>query len=147
VAKHIQLNTEFLNVDLDIYSAKDLTPLVQAFGKAVMVLHLGRHKRTWEAHLELSKHPIKSPNSAIRDFCELMSALMPEAKQVWDSAKIRRFNIGIQGGMDQPSYWCVIDAETVRLAAEVNADIALTIYPAHMEIFNKETSVDSTDHH
>jgi hypothetical protein len=136
LAKHVQLNTEFLNVDLDIYSSKDLTPLVQAFGKAVIVLHLGRHKRTWEAHLELSKHPIKSPNSAIRDFCKLVMALMPDGKQLWDGAKIRRFNVGIQGGIDQPSYWSVIESETIKLAAAANADIALTIYPAHMEILN-----------
>jgi hypothetical protein len=132
--KNVQQQTEFLNVDLDIYSARNLTPLVEAFGDKIMLLHLGRHKRTWETHLELSKHPIKSPNSVIRDFFKLVRALPPDAKLIWDSAKIRQFNIGIQAGIDQPNFWSVIEAETVKSAAELCASLAITIYPARMEM-------------
>src|SRR5215831_5304504 len=42
----------FLNVDLDIYSTRDLQPIVNTLGEAVIVLHLGRIKRTHNAHLE-----------------------------------------------------------------------------------------------
>jgi hypothetical protein len=37
--------TAFLNVDLDVKSAKDLQPLVERFGVDVFVLHGGRIRR------------------------------------------------------------------------------------------------------
>ena len=47
--------THFLNVDLDIYSARALQRLVTALGKTVIVLHIGRIRRTYGAHLEVVK--------------------------------------------------------------------------------------------
>ncbi len=37
--------TEFLNVDLDIYASYDLQPLVDALGKTVFALYVGRERR------------------------------------------------------------------------------------------------------
>ena len=146
MVKRIQLNTEFQNVDLDIFSAKDLTPLVNALGDKIVLLHLGRHKRTWETHLELASHPTRNPNSAIRDFCKLIRALSPEARHLWDCAKIRQFDIGISAGTDQPAYWSSIDAETIKSAAELNASIAITIYPAHQEVGERAIPEDSNSY-
>jgi hypothetical protein len=46
--------TEFLNVELDICAQYDLQPLVSALGKKVMVLYVGRERRSYAAHLELT---------------------------------------------------------------------------------------------
>jgi hypothetical protein len=48
-------DTHFLNVDLDIYSTRDIQPLVTALGTKVLVLRIGRTKRTYGAHLAAIK--------------------------------------------------------------------------------------------
>jgi|HubBroStandDraft_1064217.scaffolds.fasta_scaffold373939_2 hypothetical protein len=47
--------TEFLNVDLDIYSRFDLQPLVKALGKKVIILYVGRERRKYS---HISKLPV-----------------------------------------------------------------------------------------
>jgi hypothetical protein len=37
--------TQYLNVDLDIYSSKKLDPLVEALGESVAVLYVGKTTR------------------------------------------------------------------------------------------------------
>jgi len=124
--------TQFLNVDLDIFSTWDLQALVTALGDKVDVLHVGRYKRTYETHLELASYkPPKNPDRAIRDFCKLIRQLPSAAREVWDAAKIRQFNIGIAKGTEPPTHWFAIESETIKAAAEVNARIALTIYPPY----------------
>jgi len=54
----------FLNVDLDLVSRSDLQPLVTALEPEAFALHVGREKRTYSAHLELTKFP-KNPDAAI----------------------------------------------------------------------------------
>jgi hypothetical protein len=89
--------TEFLNVDLDIYAPFDLQPLVSSLGKKVMVLYVGRERRSYTAHLELAGRA-KSADSIIRGFCALIRALPRAEQQLWNRAKRRDFSIGVQAG-------------------------------------------------
>ena len=126
--KQIDSSTHFLNVDLDIYSRSDLEPLVTALGQRVYALYMGRTRRTYEAHLELSVGIIKSADAAIRAFCALIGALPKTRRELWDAAKTREFNIGVQTGM-QPHWWeTVISNETVEAAAKLNARIGFAVY-------------------
>jgi hypothetical protein len=127
--------TEFLNVDLDIYSKSDLQPLVTALGKKVFVLHVGRHKRTYKAVLELSKIA-KSADSIILAFCALIRALPKAPRKLWDEAKIREFSIGIQARLEPIAFEITLDEKTVRAASEVNARINVTIYSPAMRTIN-----------
>jgi hypothetical protein len=121
--------THFLNVDLDIYSKYDLQPLVTAMGDKIFVLHVGRHKRTYRAHLELAGSRLsESPDSIISQFCALIGTVPRAAAEVWDAAKVRDFNIGVQGGTQPNSFEIALAPETVRAASEVNARIVLTVY-------------------
>jgi hypothetical protein len=90
--------THFLNVDLDIYSSRDLQALVTALGQKVMVLYVGRIRRTHRAHLELAKST-KTADATIRGFCALIEALPKVERHLWNAARVRDFNIGVQAGM------------------------------------------------
>jgi hypothetical protein len=126
--------TLFLNVDLDIRSRIDLQPLVDAMGKRAIVLYVGRFKRTYQARLELSgshlpreKHS-QSPELFIRRFRKLIHGLPPDAKRLWDGAKAREFDIGIESGKPHKYYWFDLSPSALQAALEVNAHISVTIY-------------------
>jgi hypothetical protein len=121
--------TAFLNVDLDIYSKANLKPLVAALGKDVYVLHLGRERGLWSAHLELTEHP-RSADVAIRRFTALILALPPAARKLWDSATTRDFNIGVQAG-SKPRMWEIKFApQTIQRVSSLKARLVITVYAA-----------------
>jgi hypothetical protein len=123
--------TKFLNVDLDIYSRSDLKPLVTALGQSVLTLHVGREGQTNSAHLELSREP-KTADFAIRTLAALIHALPKVERKLWDAAKVRDFNVGVQAAMEPHSYEIPLAYETIKLASELKARIVLTVYAAEV---------------
>ena len=123
--------TTFLNVDLDIRSVSALDSLVTALGRSVFALHVGPDGRRHVAHLETAIQSA-NPNRLIRRFVALVRRLPRAERLVWDRARLREFNIGIQAGAGPTSYELRLDPETVRAAASVNAAIGVTIYGAAM---------------
>ena len=119
--------THFLNVDLDIYSKADLRPLVTALGKKVMVLYVGRIRQTHRAHLELTKIT-KTAAATIRGFCSLIEALPKLERNLWNAAKVRDFNIGVQAGTQPHSTEFALAAETLKAAHELGARVVFTVY-------------------
>lgn len=117
----------FLNVDLEIFSRSRLEPLVAAFGKRVITLYLGPEFGLNKAVLEISDLS-KSPEFCILSFCKLVRSLAPRERALWDSAKARTFDIGIEAPAKGTNYWSPISAKAVSEAAEVNARIAITVY-------------------
>jgi hypothetical protein len=120
-------HTRFLNVDLDIFSKRDLQPLLSAFGEKVCVLYSGCVRRTHRAHLELAKIT-KTADATIRDLCSLILALPKAERHLWSGAKQRDFNIGIQAGMSPRSCEFVLSQETLKTAHKLGARIVFTVY-------------------
>jgi hypothetical protein len=118
----------FLNVDLDIYSKADLRPLVDALGNSIIEMGVGQVCRTYEAHLEVGWEPRKTPSSIILRFCKLINALPPTKRRLWNSAKTKSFDIGIESPKRNMHFWSVVSPEAVRAAAKVGAQIAITVY-------------------
>lgn len=123
--------THFLNVDLDLFSKSNLQPLVTAMGNKVAVLHIGRYKGTYRAHLEVAGE-VKNADSTIRAFCALIRALPKAAIEQWNAAKIRDFNIGVQAMKQPNSYELALAEETVRAVSQVKARIVFTVYGADL---------------
>jgi hypothetical protein len=123
--------TRFLNVDLDLYSRSDLKPLVTALGQRVLTLHVGREGQTYSAHLELSREP-KTADFAIRTLAALIHALPKLERNLWDTAKVRDFNVGVQAALEPRSYEVALAYETIKIASELKARIVLTIYAAEV---------------
>jgi hypothetical protein len=118
----------FMNVDLDIYSKTNLQPLVDALGSSIIEMWVGRVRRTYEAHLEVSWEPRKTPSSVILRFCRLIRALPAKERGIWNAAKTKSFDIGIEAPKRHRHFWSSVSPEAVRAAAEVGAQIAITIY-------------------
>jgi len=120
-------NSCFLNVDLEIFSKSDLQPLVTALGSNVHVHYVGTEFRLFKAYLDLTKQP-KTPESGILRLCKIIQKLAPSARAIWDAAKSRSFDIGIEAPIRGNHYWSAVGSEAIRAAAEVNAQIAITVY-------------------
>jgi hypothetical protein len=121
--------TRFLNVDVDIWSNSPLDRLVDAFGRKVCALHVGREGRNFSAHLELAVFP-RNADQLIRRFVTLVDGLPAPARTLWNRARIREFNIGIQAGTGPHSYELRLRPETLREVARVDARVGLTVYGA-----------------
>jgi hypothetical protein len=119
--------TTFLNVDLRIYSKSDLKPLVDAMGDKIIRLYVGRERRMFKAQLELAAQP-KSPESAVRGYCKLIQELPQAARELWDAARTREFDIGIESPIVTRFYWFSIAPRVIKAASEANAFIVVTIY-------------------
>jgi hypothetical protein len=119
--------TEFLNVDLDVVGGEDLTPLVQAMGARILSLYCGKLKRGYVARMELARQP-KTADEAIRKLTALIARLPTSSRRLWNGARIRDFNVGVQSGQKP---WCSefpIRPETLRLAAQLEARVVMTVY-------------------
>jgi hypothetical protein len=119
--------TTFLNVDLDLLSRSDLQPLVTVLGDKTYALHVGRDKQTYRAHLELSKTP-QDPDAAIRNFAALIRTLPKAERKLWDTAKVRDFNIGVQAAMQPHCYEIPLARETIKAVSVLKARLVFTIY-------------------
>jgi len=120
--------TKFLNVDLRIYAKSDLQPLVSALGDKVIDLYVGRERRMYKAQLELMQQRHKSPESTIRRFCDLIRELPAEARELWDNARSREFDVGIEAPGPLHYYWFSLAPTVIEAAAEIDAYVTVTIY-------------------
>jgi hypothetical protein len=120
-------NTRFLNVDLEIYSRHDLDPLVNRFGSRVLVLFLGKTRGKYSARLEIARQ-FKTPDSAMRAFCRLANDLPESERNIWDSAAVRSFSIGVEAEVGSPVRDFQVRQDTVKSVSEIGAEIVLTVY-------------------
>ena len=116
-----------MEAPLEIFSRSALEPLATAFGKKVLIYYLGREFGLNKARLTLVREH-KSPDSDILALCKLIKSLPPPERALWDSAKSRSFDIGIEAPAKGSYYWSAISPKAVREAAEVNAQIDMTVY-------------------
>ncbi|HVG91208.1 MAG TPA: hypothetical protein VNB54_06925 [Alphaproteobacteria bacterium] len=121
--------TQFLNVDLDIYSRSHLEPLVEALKGRPFIHYVGRERGCYAAHISLSSHG-QTADALIRNLGRLIKKLPKSARALWDSATSREFNVGIQSGYAPQSYEVRVNESTVVLLSELNASIVVTTYAA-----------------
>jgi hypothetical protein len=126
--------TKFVNVDLDIFSRVPLKGLVDAMGEEAVVLYVGGEREKYEAHVELaSSHPGMTAARAIIGLTRLVKRLPPRYRKLWDSAKSREFNIGIEAGLEPHSFELRLDRRTVDAVREVGGTLVVTVYAPVLE--------------
>ena len=121
--------TNFLNVDLDIWSNEPLDPLVKALGRDIFDLHVGPEGARYSAHLEVSGSIARGgAEEHLREFVRRIEALPARARRLWDGAQRREFNIGIDAGWTRRVFELKLQPATLRQAALVKAGVVVTIY-------------------
>lgn len=116
----------FVNVDLEVEFRADPTALIEALEPRAMLLHVQRVGRLHRATFELLPDP-KDSATAIRRFVALIEKLPPPARALFDRARSRAFDIGVEVSAKK-TVAVQISTREVRNAARVNAAIAVTAY-------------------
>jgi hypothetical protein len=82
----------------------------------------------YKAQFELAVGHPKSPEAAIRRYCELIRELPTEAMELWDNARSREFDVGIEAPESMHYYWFSVAPTVLKAASEIAAFITVTIY-------------------
>jgi len=118
----------FLNVDLDIESKSSLRVLVRELGKRVSVMFSGRMNGRYCLFVE-SAGPERYQDATITALCTLIEELSPPARQVWDAAHRKEFDLGYESRLSsQRANRLRILPGTLRRVAELGASVAVTLY-------------------
>lgn len=126
--------TRYLNVDLELRSAADLSPLAEHWGERVMVLFNHRVGECYHLALETAVAETSRPPSAadadacIQDFLALFSALPSPLLALWTGCTSRTFDIGVTAGTTPPAFALTPSEPTLRAVAELGAAARLTVY-------------------
>jgi hypothetical protein len=121
--------TEFLNVDLEVFSRESLASFAKALGPSVHVLHEGRWGRRHAACVELwSSGYGQTADSIIRRMSRLLTKMPRSAKVLWNRAQVRQFNIGIEAAARSRTFEVHVSPDTLHAAARLGARLVVTVY-------------------
>ena len=115
----------FLNVDLDVETDVDPAPLISALEPYAYSLERPSGRASFELHRPVAPW---TPEPLVREFVRLIKRLPPDAREVWNRASRRVFDIGIQSLRRPFSETHRMTPATLREASEIGAEIAFTAY-------------------
>ena len=121
----------FLNVDLEVRSRKNLAPLAAELDRKAVVLHCERVRSAWFRRVE-SGRSHRGPDATIRALCKVVEGLSEPIKNLWRSADRKAFDIGYETNPDAPVFAATVTPGTLRLVAQLGADLVVTIYPPEL---------------
>jgi hypothetical protein len=120
----------YLNTDLELVSAEDLTSLAAAFEQqGLFPLHVDRREDgLWHAAFETNA-TYQQPETNIVVILLMIESLKEPLKSVWEACAVREFNIGYECGGEPWAFNQEISNTTLRRIAEVQAALRFTLYP------------------
>lgn len=123
-------STQFLNVDLDIESKCDISPITKGFGDNVFVLNDKPHSEgIYNLSVELTDSgDSKNPEEFILSFIKLIESFSDDAKDAWDKAYKKTFDLGYECGFIPSCINNELSTDTLKAVASVGASIAFTLY-------------------
>ena len=120
--------TRFLNVDLELVTRMELSPLLARFAASMLVLRDSVDDGLRTVWLELAGGNPPDAEDAIAQFVTIIQSLPGELRRLWDACDDRCFNVGIQG--DAAPYATVFSLTRASLAAvaDLGARLDITVY-------------------
>ena len=116
----------FRNIDLDIESLVDITPIVEEWGKRVTVF---RHEEVDGVFYGSFETVYSEVSRIIEEYVSLVEGLTPSSREIWDKAHKRDFDFGYESGSKPNNFHSRIEADYVNKLANVGGSIVITIYP------------------
>lgn len=124
---------QFLNVDVDLFGPFDREALVRGFGDRISVL---RNEENEDGEAVVSfESSVATPTfpGVVSELIALVHALPSDARDAWDRATRRVFDIGIRSGFDLHSIQWRLSAEQVAALASLGVEVTITLYGAKLD--------------
>lgn len=117
---------QFLNIDLDIESSTDISPIVQEWEGRVSV---HRHEKIDEAYFGSFETSYSGINEIVEEYVTLIEGLSQSSRNIWDNANKRDFDFGYESGTEPNNFHSRIESESIGKLAMVGGSVVVTIYP------------------
>lgn len=126
---------KYLNVDVEVYSRIDLTPLREELGDRVDVMFCGETEPgKYLLSIELAGVYNESEvEHTAKSLCHLIEDLSAPAKKAWDSADDRVFDVGFDAVIDSRCGQALLSPETLQKIGRLNARLAVSIYTTSLQ--------------
>ena len=119
---------QFLNVDLEIWSAAKLDSMAAEMGHRVSVLHCGPAPKRFLLAVETaSLRSRKDPDAAIHALCAIVESLSPKSRRVWQKAR-KVFDVGYETEGFERLFQFSLRPETIARVAKLKAGLAFSYY-------------------
>jgi len=128
-------HTCFLNVDLDIESKYDISPIVRDFGDRVFILNNEPYSQeSYNLSVELNDSWCQQdPEGLILSYIELIKNFSDDAKDAWNKAHKKAFDLGYECGFQPYSINNELSANTINAVTSVGASVIFTLYSVQKE--------------
>ena len=120
-----------LNLDFELESQFDLSPLAGHLEGKVFILYNGKTDHGYRLDLEpvINGRLNDDPQACTDHFITLINALPKELMDLWSSCTMRLFDYGFDGGLETPPFRAIISTASLSQIAQLGADIQITVYP------------------
>lgn len=120
----------YLNTDLDLIAANDLTELAAVFeANGIRPLHVTRgDDGLWYATFETDKQ-YAEPAPNIAAILGVVEALSPPLRSIWDGCSRREFDIGYDCGIEPWGFNQALSVELLERMSAAGASLRVTLYP------------------
>jgi hypothetical protein len=123
--------THYLNTDLDLASAEDLSSLAQALqdGGMLYSLHVTQvPSGGWTARFETYRSD-QQPQATIEAMLDVIEKLPKEAMARWRKCTQREFNIGYDCGREPWAFTQGLSSTLLGRMAALEISLGVTLYP------------------
>jgi len=136
LGKRLEPETQFLAVDLEIVSRRQIDQLAPAFGTNVGI---NRNEKVGKDYVlllstggnaPLSEDFNKLINQSILMQVKLVHKLPEVARKQWDDARTKTFDVGIQAGGGPHVFEIQLTEQTISAVSAIGGSIQFTIYGA-----------------
>ena len=117
------MNVGFLNVDLDLESRADLSPLSAVLRQKLLALHEAKNFAVYELRRQSA-----DADTAIRAIAKIIQRLPRDSRARWNRCSRKALNVGIKSSRGREPVDARISLESLQAAARIGAEIVVTIY-------------------
>ena len=120
---------KFITIDLEIFADRPLKVLKRDFeGLGAIYHYCGKISSGYL--LTLAKTPVRQPTleRQIVTMCRLVERLSPKGRKIWDAAKDRSFDIGIEAVDEHQAARFSVPANLLQRIADLGGTLTVTVY-------------------
>ena len=121
----------FINLDLDLSSAVDLTDLATHLSTQAFILFHGETGTEYKLIAELLMDGGLNQDAleCTEHFLRLLGELPPALLGLWQQCTSRVFDYGFDGGLEHPPLHITLPSAALCRMAELGIDLRITVYP------------------